>query len=493
MESSHPAKLRRAAGLVAGTVASALLLALPVQAMSFNRVVSLGDSLLDDGGGSRSPVVSQHIASRLGVPLTRLAQAGATTSSLISGGQHTTAAANFGPGDLAVLWIGGNDFAAIGVDLALGNFSGLDAIEANVDLILTTLRGAGMDVVMFNLFDLATVPSVLDQFPPIVLPNGTAASANWRARLAALGVEHDVAVADIFTLYQQIQASPQSFAIAGTAPVLGPSRGSKATCPLCIWRDSIHPSSLGQGYIANRAFADMNAYFDPQQEMPLQPLSEAELIALAGAFTPATVTPTPTVTMTPTATATPTPDVSATCPPAPAEGCVVATRGRLAVRETRAGRESLKVQLAKFDVTTNQGNFGDPVAGTSSQAICVFDGESHLVAELKIDRGGDDCGRGSCWREVSSRGFRYADRDAQASGITRAVLTSGDAGRGSINVLAKNREPDQLALPAGIAAALEGTTTAATVQFFTNDAACFHAELDTVMRNRDTQFTAVRR
>ena len=499
-----PANTVRRMRLIVACVIACALFASPASAVSFNRVVSLGDSLLDDGGGSRSPVVSQHIAQRLGVPLTRLAVSGATTTSLISGGQHTTAAANFGPGDLAVLWIGGNDFAAIGAALAIGNFSGLNAIEANVDVILATLRAAGMDVVVFNLFDLATVPSVLDQFPAALLPNGTAAAVSWRTRIAALGAAHGAAVVDVFTLYPQLQASPASFAIAGTPPVLAPSRGSKATCPLCIWRDSIHPSSLGQGYIANQAFAAINAFFDPQSAAPLALLGEAELIALAGTFTPATVTPTatatvpatatptPTATVPATATATATPDLAATCPPVPQSGCAGASRARLEVRESQPGRESIKVQLGRFANATGQADFGDPVDGITSYAVCVYDDALDRVVELRIDRAGDLCGSRPCWSAVADRGFRFADRDGTSNGITRVLLSGGGAGRGTIRVDGRNRVSGPAALPTGVAAALAGTS-AATLQVLGRDATCFTAELDTVMRAGATQFTAVLR
>lgn len=92
------------------TVALLGLCATNAEAITFNNVVSLGDSLLDDSAGVKSPVVAGHIAQRLGAPLTKLALSGSTSTALIEQGQHTSAAAQFGEGDLAVLWVGGNDF-----------------------------------------------------------------------------------------------------------------------------------------------------------------------------------------------------------------------------------------------------------------------------------------------------------------------------------------------------------------------------------------------
>lgn len=248
---------------------------------TFNAVVSLGDSLLDDPSGNRSPLVSEHFAAGLGVPLTKLAVEGSTSASLIAGGQHTTAAANFGPGDLAVLWIGGNDFFANGPSIAIGNFSFLNTLEDNVDLVLSTLVGAGMEVVVFNLPDFAQVPAVILGTPLGFLPQFTAASANWRDRLDTLAATYGAAVVDVFDYSQQIGANPSAFSLLGNDPVLAPSFGPTGACPFCLFFDPIHPSALGQGYVMNEAIADYNAFFVPGGAMALTPLNDNELLGLA--------------------------------------------------------------------------------------------------------------------------------------------------------------------------------------------------------------------
>ena len=270
---------RRLSGLL---FAIAALAALPAGAISFTNVVSLGDSLLDDGtpGDQRSPVVSQHIAARVGASHTQLAVGGATTSSLIAQGQHTTAAANFGAGDLAVLWIGGNNFLANGSAIAVGNFSFLNSAEADMNVILSTLTGAGLDVVVFNLPDFAGVPSVQLNVPAALRPNFTAASIDWSNRLNALAATYGVAVVDVFGFSQGLAADPSAYAVGGQVPILGPTFGSKDVCPMCLFYDSIHPSSLAQGFVANAAFEAMNAFFDPTGVDPIAPLSESELLQL---------------------------------------------------------------------------------------------------------------------------------------------------------------------------------------------------------------------
>ncbi|MEM9532863.1 MAG: GDSL-type esterase/lipase family protein [Pseudomonadota bacterium] len=253
------------------------------QAVSFNRVVSLGDSLLDDPAGTRSPLVSDQIAERLGVPLTQMAVGGATSTSLIEEGQHTQAAAEFGAGDLALVWIGGNDFLDAAITIIAGDESFLDTLESNMDEILSTLTGAGMTVVAFNLPDISQVPAVVGQVGDA--PAIREASIAWRGRLAALAATYDVTVVDVFSVFDQLTQQPALFAVDGETQVPSPTFGDVVTCPTCTWYDPIHPSSLGQGVITNAAVTRLNAAFDVAGVAPLAALSNTEMASLASAQT----------------------------------------------------------------------------------------------------------------------------------------------------------------------------------------------------------------
>ena len=245
------------------------------QAISFANVVSLGDSLFHDSGGVRSPLAPEHIADKLGASFTRLAQGGATSTTLLSQGQHTTAAASFGAGDLAMLWIGGNDFLSNAVNIALGNFGFLNTLEANVETALSALQAAGMDIVLFNLPDMATVPGVV-----FAQANFSAASAEWRTRVETLATTYGAAYVDIFSLMNDVYADPAAYAIAGVEPLLKPN-----TClDICVFADSIHPSAVAQGFITNEVIAAMNSFYDLDD--PLVPLTQIELAALAGFVIP---------------------------------------------------------------------------------------------------------------------------------------------------------------------------------------------------------------
>ena len=246
-------------------------------AVTFNHVVTLGDSLMDDPGGERSPVAAEHIAERLGVPVTKFAISGSTSDDLIAGGQHTQAAAQFGEGDLAMMWIGGNDFFQNTLGVTFGLFGFIDDLEANVDMALSTLRGAGMDVVVFNLPDLSNVPAT------DFISNFRKGTEQWNDRLDVLAAQHGATVVDTFTLFDELAANPEAFSLLGNTPILDdpPLIGD---CQFCVFADPVHPSSFAQGFIANEAIESMNAAYDPTGAMPLNELSIIEIAALAEVY-----------------------------------------------------------------------------------------------------------------------------------------------------------------------------------------------------------------
>ncbi len=254
-----------------------LLFGNAASAISFQNVASLGDSLFDDSSGERSPVAAEHVADRLGVSLTKFAVSGSTSSDLLQGGQHTQAAAQFGEGDLAMLWIGGNDFFRRIPAVTLGLYGFIDDLAANVDTTLSTLRGAGMEVVVFNLPDLSNVP-LTDG-----ISNFRKATELWNDRLDVLAAAHDATVVDVFTLFDQLAANPTDFSLLGHTPIVDdpPLFGD---CQLCVFADPIHPSSFAQGFIANQAIASINAKYDPTGAMPLEPLSLVDIALLADVY-----------------------------------------------------------------------------------------------------------------------------------------------------------------------------------------------------------------
>ena len=264
-------------------------------AVTFDHVVTLGDSLLDDTTGGRSPVAAEHVAQRLGVSLTKFAQSGSTSTDMILNGQHTRAAAQFGEGDLAMLWIGGNDFFDSAFEIATGDNGFMATLESNADTAISTLRNAGMEVALFNLPDMSQVPGVIDAvhaatvltpfLRPAAFENITQSTLAWNDRLQSLADLHEATVIDVFEIFEQLADEPSDFSILGNDPILNADTG----CQFCVFFDDpllpdVHPASFAQGYIANEAMATLNQVYDPAEVMPLQPLSIVEIALLADVY-----------------------------------------------------------------------------------------------------------------------------------------------------------------------------------------------------------------
>lgn len=249
--------------------------------LPFQSVVALGDSLFDSGP-VLTPNPAQHLAARAGVPLHTVAQGGATTSSLVAGGQPAAAIATRAP--FALLWIGGNDFAGHALEAGLGLFGFIDDMLTNVEAAVVTLRSAGLEVAVLGLFDAASTPFVdhsLDSLgildPGVratIRGNARASTETYDAGLAELAGRNGALYVDLFSVFDDVIADPASAGLPGGAlPVLPPATGYPAGCPLCLFWDDLHPSRLGQGLLANRLIDQLNAAYGA--EIPR--LSSAEL------------------------------------------------------------------------------------------------------------------------------------------------------------------------------------------------------------------------
>ena len=161
---------------------------------------------------------------------------------------------------------------------------------------------------------------------------------------------------------------------------------------------------------------------------------------------------------------------------------------RRLVDEKKAGKEKLKVALGKLQLAVTQGQFGDPVNGTTAYAVCLYDAANALRGEYVVERATDMCGDKPCWKAVSDKGYAYKDKDAAADGITQVKLTGGDAGKGQIKIQGKNSSGN---LPTGVAAGLANNPSSATVQVLSSNLACFSIGLTDIKKAESTVFQAV--
>jgi hypothetical protein len=203
-------------------------------------------------------------------------------------------------------------------------------------------------------------------------------------------------------------------------------------------------------------------------------------------FSPPTTTTTTTSTSTSTTTTT-------ICSAVPLGGCIAPTKAVLLVKETTTGKEKVKVVLKQLVPVVAQGDFGDPVDGSTVYSLCLYDDTATLAAALEVARAGQDCGTPPrpCWQAISTKGYKYKDKDASAAGVAKIVAKGGDPLTGKVVVkAANNAAKGQTSLPTGIAPQLENDTQA-TVQLVTSDAACFGVTTTNVLRADGALFKAL--
>lgn len=196
----------------------------------------------------------------------------------------------------------------------------------------------------------------------------------------------------------------------------------------------------------------------------------------------------------PTTTTTTSTTTSTTLPVAcgatPAAGCLLPEKASLFSSEKSAGKEKLKVSLKKLVDAVAQSDFGDPVNGSTSYAVCIYDEMNQLVGEMSVARAGQNCGKKPCFGAVSTKGYKFGDKSGTSDGITKMSMGGGAAGKGKLSVGGGNNAAKGVnSLPTGIAAALQSNSSAR-VQILTRDAACFEGVLTQVKTADGEQFKA---
>ncbi|MFN2428095.1 MAG: hypothetical protein ABR587_16800, partial [Candidatus Binatia bacterium] len=120
-----------------------------------------------------------------------------------------------------------------------------------------------------------------------------------------------------------------------------------------------------------------------------------------------------------------------------AVGCREAGAGRsllgLRTSENEA-RDRFQWKWGKGDATAIA-DFADPVAGSASYNVCVYDASpsAQPLLDLPIAPGGTCAGK-PCWRAVSTKGFAYKNKDGNGDGVTALKLGSGVAGKSKVQV-----------------------------------------------------------
>lgn len=214
-----------------------------------------------------------------------VAQGGATTSSVLSSGQHTELASLVNDGDVTfgALLIGTNDFGASGTGalIAAGLLTGqplqdwLDQRANNIITATDTVLSAGPEG--FLLFGVADVT---------LLPGGrsliTTPEQKQRVGDAVDEINRQIReYAETSGIAYFDTAAAMRDLLGGTTASLGGVSINLTTGnsdPHHFFRDQIHPNVLGNGVIANMVIASLNEAYGAG----IAPLSDYELLEMAG-------------------------------------------------------------------------------------------------------------------------------------------------------------------------------------------------------------------
>ena len=245
----------------------------------YHTIASLGDSTLgSDPTGYRGPFASIHASHLMGVEYYEGAVGGDRSWTLINAGRHTSIAENYGEGTLVTMMVGAWDFIDSDIDIVNGDYSFIDELEENITIIIDTLVASEIDILIWNLPNMSFLPFLTQIFPTEVHPHFTEASKLWAIRLDEISLRYgeSVQIFDLMTASDDLLQNQSARMLGGNEVIAPPTMCDKN----CIMIDSLHPTSVGQGLLANYLMSAINQKFpSPNGEYPV--LSEEELLALA--------------------------------------------------------------------------------------------------------------------------------------------------------------------------------------------------------------------
>jgi hypothetical protein len=137
--------------------------------------------------------------------------------------------------------------------------------------------------------------------------------------------------------------------------------------------------------------------------------------------------------MPPTPTPSPTPTTFATCASTPLASCGQASKGAVKLQGS-ADLAKQKLQWKWSNGSVAAGEFGDPVTGSTSYALCIYD-DGGFVARRAIT--GGVCDSDGCWSTNSKGLLTYKNKFGNDDGITKVALKPDATGKAKIQVKGK--------------------------------------------------------
>jgi len=176
------------------------------------------------------------------------------------------------------------------------------------------------------------------------------------------------------------------------------------------------------------------------------------------------------------------------CDAAPLAGCRQPTAAGASTFQLKNNDLDNKDALAwtwNKGAATALSDFGDPVNGTTSYTLCIYDesaGVPNAVMTLTAPPGGECSGK-PCWA-AKTKGFLYKDNSLTNDGLRQLQVTAGAAGKARIVVKGKG---ERLPLPVPVGLSLFDQDTAVIVQLVTSDGMCWEADFSAPAKRNDSQ------
>jgi lysophospholipase L1-like esterase len=225
------------------------------------------------------------------------ARSGATSETMISGGQHTGVSEQILAGDVShvIIQIGVNDFYYddVGIRIYDGTLAGpelqqfIDGIVANVETAVVAIQASGdaqiMVVATQDFLSANVVPGLETVFPdPEKLRRLTDAFGSVSQGLSEMAARTGVSFYDYNAALQaeiasRVDPNDPRYVDVGGAKV---DRSTKGNDPLHLFVDDdyAHPSTVLSGLIGNLIITAMNCAFGTQ----IETYSDAEILRIAG-------------------------------------------------------------------------------------------------------------------------------------------------------------------------------------------------------------------
>jgi murein DD-endopeptidase MepM/ murein hydrolase activator NlpD len=166
---------------------------------------------------------------------------------------------------------------------------------------------------------------------------------------------------------------------------------------------------------------------------------------------------------------------TSSCPDAPQVGCRAAAKAQLQISAPSGIVDRVKWGFRGGPATDLADFLAPNASDAATYSLCVYDdaggGEPLLGMDIPTGVAGA-CGAGSCWKPISTKGYKFKDKSGTASGITGAKLKAGAAGKTGLKLQGRGAKlpsaPLPLVLPATVQMIVgDGMTTTCWESSFT--------------------------